>query len=87
MQVDLNKKELEILDSALQAWEKEASGNAMIGSMFAAILVKDEDRMKEVTDRQMAKAAEKDALRKTQSLLLRAKLAQAAAPESEHEVA
>lgn len=86
MQVELNRKEIQILDEALVAWEKESTSTAMVGSMFASMLIRDEEKAKDVCEKHMREAASKDKNRKNQSLMLRAKLAQADAQLSEHEI-
>lgn len=86
MQVELNQKEIETINEALVLWESANEAQSFTGALMMTILSKDEEHAKLVVDRKMAEAKDKDRVRKTQSLLLRAKLAQASALQSEHEI-
>ena len=94
MNINLNQKELEIIDEALQCWEKQpnsdAFSGALLGSIFKSMARKEGETFdsKDDSARQQIDAAEKICKsRKNQSLLLRAKIMQASALQSEHEVA
>ena len=86
MQIDLNKAEIELLDKALETWEKDAHSGALMGSLMSAMLCPKEERVGEETRRalEMKKAAEETQSRRFKSVLLRAKLYQALARESEY---
>lgn len=86
MQIELNQKEIETINDALVVWETANESSSLVGAMMMTVLCKDEEHAKLVVDRKMAEAKDKDRVRKTQSLLLRAKLAQASALQSEHEI-
>ena len=38
MQIELNKSEIELIDKALETWEKDARSTAMMTSVFGAML-------------------------------------------------
>jgi hypothetical protein len=83
MNIELNKTELELLDEALQSWEREPTSGAMVGSMIGMIMADDKDRMQAVADKQRQEANKKVKERRYRSTLLRAKLLQALNRESE----
>lgn len=88
MQVELNKIEVELIDKALEVWEKEAHSAPMFTSLVSAMLCPKEERDGEKLRREKDfRDADVEARnRRTKSILLRAKLIQALARESEHEV-
>ena len=76
----LTNKEIDTLIDALTAWEtKDMAGN-LIGSLFSAMLTKDDPIAKEKArvreEEEAAKYEREKAERKEQSLLLKAKLVQ-----------
>jgi hypothetical protein len=89
MKVDLSKHEIELLDKALQCWEVESGGQALIGGVMTAILTgknpEQEAASKARFEKEMEKANADMKERKIKSLMLRAKLYQAISRESEHE--
>lgn len=89
MNIELNKSEVELLDAALQVWEKETQSTALMGSMFSIMLCPKEFRDKEQEHNKIAmdKAELEAKKRQHKSLLLRAKLFQALSKYSEHDVA
>jgi hypothetical protein len=84
--VELNKPEIELLDKALESWEREDMGQAMMSSMVGAILSPKEDRgdYKAAMKVELAEAANSCQQKRIKATLLRAKLFQALARESEH---
>lgn len=88
MQIDLNKSEIELLDKALETWEKEPRQGAAMESVFMAILCPKEEREIEGARREaeLHKAQEESSHRRIKSILLRAKLYQALSRESEHDL-
>jgi len=97
MQVNLSKSELELIDTALTAWEKEAQQSAMTGSLLGVMLsglaAKSEDdaerRAETASERARITLEKADAemrRRRNIAILLRAKLIQAASVASEHEI-
>jgi hypothetical protein len=86
MQIDLNKSEIELLDKALETWEKDAHSGALMGSVFGAMLTPkgSESEAQEEMRKSMKRADEETHSRRIKSVLLRAKLYQALARESEH---
>ena len=76
MQIDLSQDEIETLGSALECWEKEPTNGAFMTQIMATILAPEGKR--EHFDQKAKEANEKSEvqtkLRKTRSLLLRAKL-------------
>lgn len=86
MRVELNKHELDILDQALDSYEKEAGNGALFSGMIGCMLSSKEERDNEKSRfrTEMEKAREEARQRKQQTTLIRAKLYQAMAIESEH---
>lgn len=86
MTVELNKPEIELLDQALEVWEREDIGSAMMSSMLGAMLSPKESRedYKAEMQRDLAEAKNKCQQKRIKATLLRAKLFQALARESEH---
>lgn len=88
MQLELNKSEIELIDKALETWEKDAHSGAMMGAMLGAMLCpKDQREGESAKVKQELRAAEQEGqVRRVKSVLLRAKLYQALSRESEHTV-
>lgn len=88
MKIELSVKEVEMIDTALKAWERAPHSEGMTCTLLTTMLTPKEDREK-VTDHvkeEMAKAGAEARRREAASLLLRAKLAQACAAQSEHDI-
>lgn len=95
MQIELNQKEIEMLDDALVTWQKQPTtdgfGKAIFSTMIRG-LAKREGEESALSPEDDPKAIHAQAEleskgRERKVLLLRAKLAQASAVASEHEVA
>ncbi len=96
MKVDLNAKELEILDAALVAWQNQPAsdgfGKSLMGVMLRGVMRKAEASEEEIeqeraeSQAEMQRTQDEAKSRGRQVLLLRAKLCQASAIESEHVV-
>jgi hypothetical protein len=88
MIIDLSKTELELISESIELWEKEPHSNGFSSMLMECMLTPKEDRdgfkekIKEGTD----KATAESNRRKRVAILLRAKLIQAEAKASEHEV-
>ena len=80
MQIELSQDEVQTLQDALEAWERDASTGNMIVSLFGAILIGDrknaESERKELQAREKAETVTRE--RKIKSTMLRARLMQAA---------
>lgn len=88
MKIELSVKEVEMIDVALKEWERAAHSDGMTGTLLATMFTPKEerDKVKDDIERRMAKATEEARRRERASLPLRAKLAQACAAQSEHDV-
>lgn len=88
MQVNLCQEEINILEQALDTWEKDASTSGLFGMMVGALFCSKEERdnEKERQAIELAKGQAEGLRRKRVSTLLRAKLYQADAHMSEHNV-
>lgn len=88
MQIDLNKSEIELLDRALESWERDPMGGALMSSVFASMLCPKDEREANAARREveLCKAQEESTQRRIKSILLRAKLYQALSRESEHDL-
>lgn len=88
MKVELSKTEVEMIGQALDAWEKQAQSDAAMGSMFTAIILgrHDKDQARREIELEHKKANDETSSRRTRSIMLRAKLIQAEAQNSEHEL-
>lgn len=86
MTIDLNNHELEMLEKALDCYEKDAGSGALFGGMLGMMLSPKEERAgeKKRFEQEMDKAQIEAHNRRVQTTLLRAKLYQAMARESEH---
>ncbi len=86
MRVNLSNTEIELIEKALDTYEREASSEALMGSMLGMMLTpkdqRDEEKLRFKAE--MEKAEEEMRHRRRVSTLLRAKLYQASALESEH---
>lgn len=86
MKVELSKFEVELLDQALQVWESQPMTDGMMGSILGSMLMRDqpkEDRERH-TRQEIEDSRQKVSKRRLQSTLLRAKLLQGLASDSEH---
>jgi hypothetical protein len=91
MKVELSQFEVELLDSALTAWEAEPSGDAMMTGFVGAMLgglagPESVERLKKDRDEIKSRAVKESQKRRLKAALLRAKLLQALAVDSEHSV-
>jgi len=89
MQIELNKNEIELIDTAPETWEKEAHQAAIMSSMLSVMTRKTEDPKEKFVAEvksEMAGAAKEAQQRRIKSILLRAKLFQALSRESEHDL-
>lgn len=88
MTIELNKPEIELIDQALEVWEKEEQQTTMMTSLFSAILCPPEQREKEKATSAEAMKKAKDATteRRMKATLIRARLFQALTRQSEHDV-
>ena len=86
MTIELSQKELTLLDEAIQVWESAPGRDTMGLSLLSCMLIKDKDEAKRENDKLFADSESKMKTRKSQALLLRAKLMQASALASEHEI-
>lgn len=90
MNINLNKAELQLIDKALDAYEKEATSNSLMSSLLGAMLTpKDSlslDKFLEQERQLQDKATQENRRRKHATIMLKAKLYQAEAVASEHEV-
>jgi len=79
MTIDLNETELRTIESALDAWEKDATSTALMGMMIGAIACPKDQRDKEESRQkaELSKAEVESQRRKRCSVMLRAKLYQA----------
>jgi hypothetical protein len=86
MEVNLSKMEVEMLDEALDTWEEEASRSALMSMMMTAVFSAPEERdgAKNKCLENMDRARREQQQRRLKAALLRAKLLQALARESEH---
>ena len=89
MKIDLSKNEITLLDEALQAWERDPQRDAAMGSVMTRIfsLAVPKEHRSEITsgDGQVRLEAEVEvSKRRRQATMLRAKLFQAEALDSEH---
>lgn len=93
MNVNLNKSEIDVIEKALEQWENEPNSSGFSSLLMDVMFTSKEDRNKMGEDAMIEKvnkrheaAANEVRRRKTVVILLRAKLIQAAANASEHEV-
>ncbi len=87
MQVDLNKNELELLDKALILWEQEPLSGFLSGLMVSTMLSRgNKEELHREAESNKAEAEKECFIRRRTSILIRAKLIQAANKESEHDV-
>lgn len=88
MTVELNKNEIGLLDSALQSWEKEPGMSAMFSSMLKIVLApKEREEEAQQSSESSIQAAEKESQsRRIKAVMIRAKLFQVLARESEHDL-
>jgi len=88
MQIDLNKAEIELIDKALETWERDAQSSALMSGVFSGMLTRreklDETRAEFIAE--MNTAQKETQARRIKSVLLRAKLYQALSRESEHAI-
>ncbi len=89
MQIELNKNEIELIDTALDIWEKEAQRDAMLSSMLGVMTRRVEEPKEKIVEdmkSEMAEANKESQRRRIKSIMLRAKLFQALSRESEHDL-
>lgn len=86
MQLEINKNELEILEQALKSWQEEPNRDSLGKTMFATLLIRDEDAAKRMSEKIFTEAGEKTKLREQQVLMLRSRINQQIAKASEHEL-
>lgn len=86
MTVELNKNEIELLDTALQSWEKEPVMSAMFSSMIKLVLApKEHEKEAQESSESSLKDAEKESQsRRIKAVMIRTKLFQVLVGESEH---
>lgn len=86
MQIELNKSEIELIDKALEIWEKESHSGAMLSAIFGTMLCPKAEReiIDEKIKKDFKKAEEEGQARRVKSIMLRAKLYQALSRDSEH---
>jgi hypothetical protein len=85
MIVELSKPELDLLDEALKSWASAPMIEGMGFSMLTRMMIPREERDPKDMEKSIAEATAKCKARERQALMLRAKLAQAEAKESEHQ--
>lgn len=88
MNVELSKNEIELLDTALQSWEKEPGLSAMFYSMLKlALAPKEQEQEAQKSSENSIRDAEKETQsRRIKAVMIRAKLFQVLARESEHDL-
>lgn len=88
MQIDLSKHELELIDAALDSWEKDPGNAALFTGMLGAMMIpKDKQKEHEIQfEEKMRKTEETTKQRKRQVIMLKAKLYQALSRDSEHTI-
>ncbi len=86
MKIGLSKFEVELLDQALEAWEKEPQSDAALGSIFAALISgpANAERTKALMLEERQRGKQEQTSRRLKATLLRAKLLQSLALDSEH---
>lgn len=83
MTVELSSSEIDLLDEALKAWEKQPISEGFGTAMLRAVVGPKESR-RETMEAEIAEVEKDSKARERRALLLRAKLMQASARESEH---
>lgn len=88
MNVELSKNEIELLDTALQSWEKEPGLSAMFSSMLKLVLApKEQEEEAQKSSENSMRAAEKETQsRRIKAVMIRAKLFQVLTRESEYDL-
>jgi hypothetical protein len=88
MIIDLSKTELELISESIDLWEKEPHSAGLSSMLMGAMFCPKEERdsLKDTVKKDMDKATLEANRRKRVAILLRAKLIQAEAKASEHEV-
>lgn len=88
MKIDLSKHEVELIDNALQEWEAAAQRDSCMGMMVEALVTPREERahLRQKIAAERASATQEQQRRRRVATLLRAKLFQAEASDSEHTV-
>jgi hypothetical protein len=84
MKIDLSPFEIELLDKALDAYEAQPSSSGFIGALLGAAILRDEQKAEEFMRKQQTEAERVTKQRRMKVALLRAKLLQAVAIDSEH---
>lgn len=88
MNIELTKQEAELLDTALDLWEKEPHSTGMVSLMLGSLFRGERSKQEiEAVSRAEQDTARKEAhRRRMQSALIRVKIAQALNRDSEHDV-
>ena len=90
MNVQLSRPEVELIEQALKLWTEEPHHRmlsaSMMGAMLRGVTGQSKEELQSDMMKDQAQARAEAALRERQSLLLRAKLLQAQARESEHDI-
>ncbi len=73
-ELKLSGQEIEMLFQALESWEKETMGNALLTGILGAVLSRNEDEAAENREKTMSEAEQQTLVRKRSSILLKAKL-------------
>jgi hypothetical protein len=91
MTIELNKTEVELIDAALDVWEKQPHSEGMMSSMLGLMTRRAEgeskEQARETMKQELETATKETQQRRFKAILLRAKLVQALNKESEHDIA
>jgi hypothetical protein len=90
MTIELSKNEIELLDEALDVWEKKPHSEGMISSMLGMMTRRGEETKEQTASimrKEIDEAIKETQQRRFKAILLRAKLIQALNKESEHDIA
>ncbi len=85
MQIELNKHEIKFLSDALDAWERDQSMRSVANKLFGK-MANGEELLKDEIVNSLKDEENKAYERQIKTTLLRAKLFQAIARDSEHEI-
>ncbi len=88
MQIDLSKTEIELIDKALEVWEKDPMSSQTFSLLAGSVLCPTSQReeFKAETATRMKEGEKEVQVRRMRSVMLRAKLFQGLARESEHDL-
>lgn len=86
MTVELSKSEIELIDKALETWERDDMSTAMMSSMLGSMIGPrvSETESKARIRQEIEEAQDKCQQKRIKAALLRAKLFQSLARDSEH---